>query len=113
MNYFQRLGSAILGKTPEAEMPPKKDERPGMRHFDYDQAPRTQKLAHLERIGYQTIEDMEEETLYNTSTVEALQGIAIFAMKRLRTKVFHQGAEKDDLTKLDKAIYKVSTALMA
>ena len=112
MNYFQRLGTALLGKTPEDELPPKKDERAGMRHFDYDQAPRTQKLEHLERVGYQTIEDMDEYSLYNSSTPEALQGIAIIAMKMLRTKSFHQGAEKDDLAKLDKAIYKVSTALM-
>ena len=84
-----------------------------MKHFDNKQVPRTAKLAHLEKIGFQTLEDVNHYGLYNASTPQALQGIAIVAMKRLRTLVFHmQTATQEDLKKIDKAIFKLSTALM-
>ena len=84
-----------------------------MNHFDKNQAPRTVKLVHIEKIGFQTLEDVNHYGLYNATTAEALQGIAIIAMKRLRTLAFHMDtATKADLKKIDKAIFKLSTALM-
>ena len=83
-----------------------------MNHFDKNHAPRTVNLAHIERIGFQTIADIDAYGLYNANTPQALQGIAIVAMKRLRTMSFHAQESKEDLKKIDKAIFKLSTALM-
>ena len=114
MNHNERLDQIddFRNSNKNKDTKKEKDDLKGMRHFDFDQAPRTVKLAHIEKVGFQTIADIDEYSLYNANTPEALQGIAIVAMKRLRTLVFHLKADKDDLKKIDKAIFKLSTALM-
>ena len=48
----------------DKEKKKEKNDPRGMRHFDFDQAPRTVKLDHVEKIGWQTIEDINEYSLY-------------------------------------------------
>ena len=113
MNHNERLDQIDNFRENDKEKKKEKSDPRGMRHFDFDQAPRTVKLTHVEKIGWQTIEDINHYSLYNASTPQALQGIAIACMKRLRTLAYFDSATtKGDLKKIDKAIFKLSTALM-
>ena len=113
MNHNERLDQINNFRDKDKEKREEKNDPRGMRHFDFDQAPRTVKLVHIEKIGWQTIEDINHYSLYNASTQQALQGIAIACMKRLRTIAYYDAkTTKEDLSKIDKAIYELSTTLM-